>query len=144
QNRGEHTHECIHTMPIVALRERVPQRIWRQWVIAMTHCRVSASSPGGCRDGPLGRRSISKPTAPSDFARILPVRNIPLRAWILALLSSGLQILIFPKTSFYFLSWVAVTPLLYALLCGRGGAGALVDSEGRSLRPFTLWQGFLL
>jgi apolipoprotein N-acyltransferase len=74
----------------------------------------------------------------------LPVRNIPLRAWGLALFSSGLQILIFPKTSFYFLSWVAVTPLLYALLCGRGGAGALVDSEGRSLRPFTVWQGFLL
>ena len=72
------------------------------------------------------------------------MRRIPLQAWALALLSSGLQILIFPKTSFYFLSWVALTPLLYALLRGRGGAGALIDSEGRSLRPFTVWQGFLL
>jgi apolipoprotein N-acyltransferase len=59
-------------------------------------------------------------------------------------LSSGLQILIFPKTSFYFLSWVALAPLLYALLRGRGGAGELVDSEGRTLRPFTVWQGLLL
>jgi apolipoprotein N-acyltransferase len=74
----------------------------------------------------------------------LPVRNIPVRAWVLALLSSGLEILIFPKTSFYLLSWVALAPLLYALLRGRGGAGELVDSEGRSLRPFTVWQGFLL
>jgi apolipoprotein N-acyltransferase len=85
-------------------------------------------------------------TAPLTAALLefLPVRNIPVRAWTLALLSSGLQILIFPKTSFYFLSWVALAPLLYALLGGRGGAGALVDSEGRSLRPFTVWQGFLL
>ncbi len=35
-------------------------------------------------------------------------------------------------------------PLLYALLRGRCGEGQLLDVEGRSLRPFTLWQGFLL
>ena len=29
-------------------------------------------------------------------------------------------------------------------LRGRGGEGELVDSEGRSLRPFTVWQGFVL
>ncbi|HKF21650.1 MAG TPA: apolipoprotein N-acyltransferase [Candidatus Angelobacter sp.] len=81
---------------------------------------------------------------PAALLEFLPVRNIPVRAWLLALLSSGLQILIFPKTSFYFLSWVALAPLLYALLRGRGGAGELVDSEGRTLRPFTVWQGFLL
>jgi len=74
----------------------------------------------------------------------LAVRTIPVRAWVLALLSSGLAILIFPKTSFYFLSWVALAPLLYALLRGRGGAGELVDTEGRTLRPFSVWQGFLL
>src|SRR5246127_370269 len=63
---------------------------------------------------------------------------------MLSLLSSGLQILIFPKANLYFLCWVAMTPLIYALLRGRGGEGELVDSEGRSLRPFTLWQGYLI
>jgi apolipoprotein N-acyltransferase len=63
---------------------------------------------------------------------------------VLALVSSGLQILVFPKVSLYFLSWVAMVPLLYALLRGRGGEGGLVDPEGRSLRPFTLLQGFLI
>ena len=54
------------------------------------------------------------------------------------------KILVFPKTRSVFLSWIALAPLLYALLRGRGGEGELVDSEGRSLRPFTLWQGFVL
>jgi apolipoprotein N-acyltransferase len=72
------------------------------------------------------------------------VRKIPAIAWALAFLSSGLQILVFPKTSFYFLCWVAMVPLIYALLRGRGGEGELVDSEGRSLRPFTLAQGFAI
>jgi apolipoprotein N-acyltransferase len=72
------------------------------------------------------------------------VRNIPSRAWTLALLSSALQILVFPNINLYFLCWIAMAPLLYALLRGRGGEGELFDSEGRSLRPFTLWQGFLI
>lgn len=72
------------------------------------------------------------------------MRKIPAKAWALALLSSGLQILIFPKTSLYFLCWVAMAPLIYALLRGRGGEGELVDPEGRSLRPFTLVQGFAI
>ena len=37
-----------------------------------------------------------------------------------------------------------MTPLIYALLRGRGGEGELVDSEGRSLRPFTVKQGILI
>ena len=37
-----------------------------------------------------------------------------------------------------------MAPLLYALLRGRGGEGELFNSEGRSLRPFTVWQGFLI
>src|SRR5258708_1511914 len=37
-----------------------------------------------------------------------------------------------------------MAPLLYVLLRGRGGEGELFDSEGRSLRPFTVWQGFLI
>ncbi|HEY6305001.1 MAG TPA: apolipoprotein N-acyltransferase [Candidatus Angelobacter sp.] len=70
------------------------------------------------------------------------MRKIPPKAWALALVSSGLQIITFPKASFYFLCWIAMVPLLYALLRGRGGEGELLDSEGRSLRPFTLLQGF--
>src|SRR5205807_3021252 len=54
------------------------------------------------------------------------------------------QILIFPKPSLYFLCWIAMAPLLYALIRGRGGEGELLDSEGRALRPFTLLQGFLI
>jgi apolipoprotein N-acyltransferase len=72
------------------------------------------------------------------------VHKIPAKTWALALLSSGLQILIFPKLGLFFLSWVAMVPLLYALLRGRGGEGELIDSEGRSLRPFSLFQGFLV
>jgi apolipoprotein N-acyltransferase len=63
---------------------------------------------------------------------------------LLALLSAGLQIIIFPKPSLYFLCWIALVPLLYALLRGRGGPGELLDSEGRSLRQFTPWQGFVI
>ncbi len=72
------------------------------------------------------------------------MRNIPSRAWVLALLSSVLQILVFPNLNLYFLCWVAMVPLLYALLRGRGGEGEMFDAEGRSLRPFTPWQGFLI
>jgi apolipoprotein N-acyltransferase len=63
---------------------------------------------------------------------------------LLALLSSALQILVFPNINLYFLCWIAMAPLLYTLLRGRGGEGELFDSEGKSLRPFTVWQGFLI
>jgi apolipoprotein N-acyltransferase len=72
------------------------------------------------------------------------VLKIPARAWILAVVSAGLQILVFPRANFFVLSWIAFVPLLYALLRGRGGEGELLDSEGRSLRPFTLLQGFVV
>jgi apolipoprotein N-acyltransferase len=63
---------------------------------------------------------------------------------LLALLSACLQVLIFPRAPLNFLCWIAVTPLLYALLRGRGGEGEMADSEGRSLRPFSLMQGFMI
>jgi apolipoprotein N-acyltransferase len=40
-------------------------------------------------------------------------------AWLLVLLSAGLQIVIFPLPNLYFLDWVAVAPLLIALLRAR-------------------------
>ncbi|MBZ5523232.1 MAG: apolipoprotein N-acyltransferase [Acidobacteriia bacterium] len=70
--------------------------------------------------------------------------KIPARAWFLALLSGGLQVIVFPKLSIPWLCWVALVPLLYTLLRGHGGEAELIDSEGRSLRPFTLRQGFML
>jgi apolipoprotein N-acyltransferase len=63
---------------------------------------------------------------------------------MLALLSAGLQIVVFPKPALYFFCWIAFVPLVYALLRGRGGAGELLDTEGRSLRQFTLLQGFII
>src|SRR5258708_18396587 len=93
---------------------------------------------------PRGCGQLGGPRARQGLLKSQSVRNIPASAWILAVLSGGLQVLIFPRISLHFLCWVAMAPLLYALLRGRGGEGAMCDSEGRSLRPFTLWQGFLV
>jgi apolipoprotein N-acyltransferase len=51
------------------------------------------------------------------------VRGIPKSAWLLTAFSGVLQALIFPSPSVSWLSWVALTPLLVALLKadGRGG-----------------------
>src|ERR1700720_3126774 len=40
-------------------------------------------------------------------------------AWMLVLLSAGLQIVIFPLPDLYFLGWAAIAPLLAALLRAR-------------------------
>jgi apolipoprotein N-acyltransferase len=101
---------------------------------------------GGAIGSPEQHGSGDAVTRPrrAGLLKFVTVRNIPTRAWALAVFSSVLQILVFPKPSLFFLSWVAMTPLIYALLRGRGGEGELVDSEGRSLRPFTVKQGILL
>lgn len=64
-------------------------------------------------------------------------------AWFLLLLSAGLQIVIFPLPDFYFLSWVAVAPLLLALLRARQ-PDTLQLTEGTKLLPARPWQGFML
>lgn len=121
QNPSQYGHDCIYHDSILNAGQGASKKDLQS---------VFRRHPGRHR-GPL-----------VSFAKILSVRKIPAKAWALALLSSGLQVLIFPPTSLYFLSWVALVPLLYALLRGRGGEGELVDSEGRSLRPFTLLQAF--
>lgn len=64
------------------------------------------------------------------------MRGIPRSAWLLAALSGVLQTLIFPSPSLYFLSWVALAPLLLALVSNR---------EQGSQRGELSWrQGFLL
>ena len=65
------------------------------------------------------------------------------RAWLLAVVSAALQILIFPLPGLYWLSWIAVAPLLIALLRTRP-TGPLQLDTGTRLAPATALQGFLL
>lgn len=71
------------------------------------------------------------------------VRRIHKNAWLLVLLSAALQIVIFPLPDFYFFSWIALTPLLIALLRTRE-ADTLQLSEGARLLPAKPIQAFLL
>jgi apolipoprotein N-acyltransferase len=77
-----------------------------------------------------------------------PVRRIPFRVWCLVLLSAGLQIVIFPLPNLYWLSWIAVTPLIIAILRARTPETLQLQLDGRldptRLLPATPWQGFLL
>ncbi len=73
----------------------------------------------------------------------LAVRQIHNRAWLLMLLSAGLQILIFPLPNFYILCWVALTPLLVALLRARQ-PDTLQLREGVKLLPAKPLQAFVL
>ena len=57
-------------------------------------------------------------------------------AWVLAAASGGLQILVFPLPNLTFLCWIALAPLLYALI-GMG-----IENEGRLWRAFK--RGFVL
>ncbi len=56
--------------------------------------------------------------------------------WLLAVLSGALQVIIFPSVNFYWLSWIAFTPLLLAILTARQR-----DSE---MLPATPGKAFLL
>ena len=59
-------------------------------------------------------------------------------AWILAVLSGVLQSLIYPLPGLTFLCWVALAPLLVAILRGRVPVG------GGNAQPVSAGQGFLL
>ena len=71
------------------------------------------------------------------------VRQIRKKAWLLVLFSAALQILSFPLPGLYFLSWIALTPLLVAILHARYPDTIQLD-ESQKLIPATPWQGFLL
>ena len=71
------------------------------------------------------------------------MRNIRSSAWLLVFLSAGLQILVFPLPSLYVLGWLAVTPLLVALLRARAPE-TLQLRAGIKLRPATPLQAFTL
>jgi apolipoprotein N-acyltransferase len=71
------------------------------------------------------------------------VRQIHKSAWLLVLLSAALQILIFPLPNLYMLSWVAITPLLIAILRARQPQ-TLQLRAGIKLLPASPLQAFLL
>jgi apolipoprotein N-acyltransferase len=71
------------------------------------------------------------------------VRRISSSAWLLVLLSAGLQIVIFPLPGIYWLSWIAVAPMLIAILRARAPETLQLDGR-RRLLPASPWQGFLL
>ncbi len=71
------------------------------------------------------------------------MRKIHFSAWRLVLLSVALQILIFPLPGLYWLSWIAVAPLLIALRRAQAPEGLQVDAPIR-LQPASPWQAFLL
>ena len=74
------------------------------------------------------------------------VRKIHKSAWLLAISSGVLQVLVFPKPGLYFLCWVALAPLMYAILRAREADAAqlLADDTFSYLVPATKAQGFLL
>ncbi len=76
----------------------------------------------------------------------LPVRRIHKSAWLLALSSGVLQVMIFPRPGLYFLSWIAIAPLIYAILRAREiDAAELLSQENPSfLAPGNVRQGFVL
>ncbi len=71
------------------------------------------------------------------------MRRIHKNAWLLVLLSAVLQILIFPLPNLYMLCWIAVAPLLAALLRAQP-PDTLQLSEGTKLVPASPLQGFAL
>lgn len=71
------------------------------------------------------------------------MRQIHFSAWLLVLLSAILQVVIFPLPGVYVLSWIAIAPLLLALLRARP-AGELEIPGLLRLRPASPPQGFLL
>lgn len=64
----------------------------------------------------------------------------------MAILSGILQVLIFPRPSLYFLCWIALAPLIIAILRARDQDAVQLLAEGGSsyLAPASLRQGFLL
>src|SRR5437588_4902032 len=71
------------------------------------------------------------------------MRGIESRAWLLAIASAVLQVVIFPLPNLYMFCWIAITPLLVALL--RSRRPDTLQLEGAvKLLPASPSQGFLL
>jgi apolipoprotein N-acyltransferase len=79
------------------------------------------------------------------------VLKIHRSAWGLTLVSAALQVVIFPLPNLYWLSWIAVAPLLIAILRCRAPETLRLQMHGQGndnvqgrLLPATPLQGFLL
>jgi len=72
------------------------------------------------------------------------VRDIDTTSWGLAALSGVLQVLVFPLPGQYWLCWVALAPLIVAILGARSRDVVLLDASGSDLRPLRLRSGFLI
>src|SRR5207248_2885636 len=105
------------------------------------HCKGNAKAPEQAAgvwysDMPCRRRSAWRVCYTSA------VRRIRGRAWLLALGSGVLQVLIFPSPSLPWLAWIALAPLIVAVLhpyANCSDAAALLD-----FRPASARHGFLL
>src|SRR5216683_3980110 len=64
-------------------------------------------------------------------------------AWLLAVLSAILQVVIFPLPNLYWLTWIAVAPLLIAILRARRPDTLQLEGAAKLL-PARPGQGFLL
>src|SRR5438105_12559625 len=62
----------------------------------------------------------------------------------MAAISGGLQVLIFPSAALPALCWIAIAPLLLAILKRRSGGIELINPRGLLLSVTTVGQGFLL
>jgi apolipoprotein N-acyltransferase len=71
------------------------------------------------------------------------LRQIHFSAWLLVVLSAILQVIIFPLPGVYVLSWLALAPLIVALLRACP-AGELEIAGSVRLRPASPGQGFLM
>jgi len=63
---------------------------------------------------------------------------------MLAVLSGVLQVLIFPTPALAFLAWIALAPLLVAILRNGSVDGEVLDASGQSLSLITAGQAFWL
>ena len=89
------------------------------------------------------RKQLPAPRSARAVCYACRVLRIHKRAWLLVLLSAVLQILTFPLPDWYVLGWVAVAPLLIALLHARQ-PDTLQLSDSPKLIPASPLQGFLL
>src|SRR5579863_10377850 len=64
-------------------------------------------------------------------------------AWLLAILSAVLQVVVFPLPNLYWLSWIAVAPLLVAILQARRPDTLQLEGSVKLL-PARPAQAFLL
>ena len=92
----------------------------------------------------IGAESPMRKNGRSASAMLGRVRGIHHRAWLLCLLSAVLQILIFPLPKLSFLCWLAIAPLLVAMLRARSPELLQLNLEGERLLPARTLQGFLL